>query len=56
MENKNPHPDVQRLLEAAQFLTEKCREGGEIYFVYKPGEKGRLDLKVYGFTSGATLQ
>lgn len=51
--NKSPrHPDIDHLVEAAQFLIEKCQNGGEIYFVFKPGEKGRLDIKTYGFTTG----
>jgi hypothetical protein len=52
MTNKNPHDDIARLLEAALFVMEKTTHGGEIYWQFKPGEKGKLDIKTYGFTSG----
>lgn len=53
MDKKEPlHADVKLLLEAAQFLIENATHGGELYFQYKPGSQGKLDTKLYGFTSG----
>ena len=47
------HPDIQHLVNAAMFLIDKTTNGGEIYFQYKPGEKGKLDIKTYGYTTGS---
>ena len=53
MEKKEPlHPDVGSLIQAANFIIRTSLSGGEIYWTYKPGEKGRLDIKLYGYTTG----